>query len=304
MRVERETQQEARAVCQELLTDGAFGLDSSCPRLKAGACMKALLTLLATLAVCALRGLADDTKPDIKSEPIPEVTQTGPILEPVPRGVQFINAPIIRADLLCVSGPEEIIVPLLPELRQPAKVQQAQDKLLALVREGKVKLRSWSETNTQSGTRATAESITEFRYPVEWSYAGDIAIKSADSKAEAKTSLGSNLQPVPASIETRNVGTTLDVEPVMGVDGETIQITQMSQAVFAAETLNYYAGENAKGEPTTITEQQFSTVKSNGTIHLKSGERRLLTASKPKQKTDEWYLLIFGAEVITPAKAR
>jgi hypothetical protein len=68
------------------------------------------------------------------------------------------------------------------------------------------------------------------------------------------------------------------------------------------EGLEYYGGENATGQPTVVTQPQFGTVKSTSTLQLKSGERRLIAANKPKQMADEWVLFILGAEIF-PAKA-
>jgi hypothetical protein len=269
--------------------------------------VKALLSSIATFVTVSLSANADSTPEGARSGP-PNVASAQaqpaaaqPTPDPVPRGVSFTNAPSIHVDLLVISGPEKMIVPLLPELRDPAKIKQAQEKLLSMVGDGKVKLHNWVETTTQSGTRSVAEGITEFRYPVEWASPGEGVEKPGGDKLDLPARKVTNLQPVPVTFETRNLGVTLDVEPVINTDGDVVQITQDSQAVIVIETLNYYAGETVKGEATTIPHQQFGTIKSNSTFQLRHGARKLIAASKPKQAGDEWYLFILGTE-ISPAK--
>src|SRR5262245_39742128 len=115
-------------------------------------------TFLASLAMlCAYASFARDLDKTPDSPPsrrpeTPASAQTAQTesstanADPVPRGVQYVSAPNIRADLLVLSVSEKILLPLLPDLRTPEKVQAAQAKLLEMAQGGKVKIRDWVET--------------------------------------------------------------------------------------------------------------------------------------------------------------
>jgi beta-lactamase regulating signal transducer with metallopeptidase domain/Flp pilus assembly secretin CpaC len=88
-----------------------------------------------------------------------------------------------------------------------------------------VDLLSAPRVTTKSGQRAVIEIIREFRYPTEF--------KPDDQKP-------ANL--IPTAFETRNVGVTLEVEPIISEDGLTIDLQLAPQIVELAAFIKVGAG--------------------------------------------------------------
>ena len=86
----------------------------------------------------------------------------------------------------------------------------------------------------KAAQRAVCEAITEVRYATE--YAAPTVAVTANSPANTKlkpTVDITALEGIPSAFETRNAGVTLEVEPVLGPDGKTIDLNIVPQDVRA-----------------------------------------------------------------------
>ena len=110
-----------------------------------------------------------------------------------------------------------------------------------------VDLLSAPNVTTKSGQRAVIEVVVEFRYPTEFEppKVPNITIGFGN---------GTGYTPVtpttPSAFETRNTGVTLEVEPVVGPDGETIDLNLAPQVVEFDGFVNY--GSPIYGPPEPI----------------------------------------------------
>ncbi|MBN8709147.1 MAG: hypothetical protein BGO12_07795 [Verrucomicrobia bacterium 61-8] len=108
---------------------------------------------------------------------------------------------------------------------------QFQVVIRALSQNKGVDLVSAPKVTTKSGQRATIQIVREFRYPTEY----DLPQVSASS--------GSTYQPVvpttPTAFDTKPVGITLEVEPTVGPDGFTIDLTLSPRVVEFDGFINY-----------------------------------------------------------------
>jgi len=126
---------------------------------------------------------------------------------------------------------------------------QFQVVIRALNQQKGIDLVSAPKVTTKSGQRATIQIVREFRYPTEY----DLPQVSA--------SVGSQFQPVvpttPTSFDTKPVGITLEVEPTVGPDGYTIDLTLSPRVVEFDGFINYGSPINANvsvvGSPITGT---------------------------------------------------
>ena len=124
---------------------------------------------------------------------------------------------------------------------------QFQVVVRALNQKKGVDLLSAPRVTTKSGQRALIEIVREFRYPTQFEppqvpqTVGSVATRS-DSTIIALGSSGSSV-PVtpttPTNFETRNTGVTLEVEPVVGPDGVTIDLNLVPQVVEFEGFINY-----------------------------------------------------------------
>jgi general secretion pathway protein D len=112
-----------------------------------------------------------------------------------------------------------------------------------------VDLLSAPSVTTKSGQRAIVEVIRELRYPRTYTQPQVPSIGTT-------TTTGSQVVPVvvtpttPQDWETRNTGVTLEVEPVVGGDGATIDLNLIPQVVEFEGFINYGSPINAVGVQT------------------------------------------------------
>ncbi len=117
---------------------------------------------------------------------------------------------------------------------------QFQVVIRALNQKKGVDLLSAPRVTTKSGQRALIEIVREFRYPTQFE---PPQIPQTVGNTSGNTSGGSSSIPVtpttPTAFETRNTGVTLEVEPVVGPDGVTIDLNLVPQVVEFEGFINY-----------------------------------------------------------------
>ncbi len=111
-----------------------------------------------------------------------------------------------------------------------------------------VDLLSAPRVTTKSGQRAVIEVIREFRYPTEFdppqipqnfgsqSFQGGLGTGGVTG---GSTGAFPVTPTTPTAFETRNTGVTLEVEPVIGPDGYTIDLNLVPQVVEFEGFINY-----------------------------------------------------------------
>jgi len=124
---------------------------------------------------------------------------------------------------------------------------QFQVVVRALNQKKGVDLLSAPRVTTKSGQRALIEIVREFRYPTQFEppqvpqTVGSVATRSDSTIIDLGG--GSSSVPVtpttPTHFETRNTGVTLEVEPIVGPDGVTIDLNLVPQVVEFEGFINY-----------------------------------------------------------------
>jgi hypothetical protein len=133
-------------------------------------------------------------------------------------------------------------------------------RVLELTKAGKARLEILENLTTKSGQRAVIESIDEVRYPTEF------------NPPETAKGLAA-----PTAWETRNVGDTFELEPVIGPDGTLCDINLVPQHVSLTEfrDLPELAGALLTSQPI------FSTQKITTSTEVTSGEPHYLGTMTP-----------------------
>jgi len=118
---------------------------------------------------------------------------------------------------------------------------QFQVVVRALEQKKGVDLLSAPRVTTRSGQRATIQINREFTYPVEFD-PPEIP-QEFGSIDNGTVAGGGNIFPVtpttPTAFETRNTGVTLEVEPTVGADGVTIDLSLLPEVVEFEGFINY-----------------------------------------------------------------
>ena len=156
-----------------------------------------------------------------------------------------------------------------PLLREPLSDEERLQRVLKLMGEGKARQERLIIARTKSGQRMVVENISEFRYPTQWGLAdfgtldarqknaakdgGPVELKPGDPEVVFKDQI-SGIGVIATSIETRNTGDTIEIEPVIGPDGKTIDLNLVPQTV-------HYVGDRMIPGPNPIGQPVFETQK-------------------------------------------
>ena len=117
---------------------------------------------------------------------------------------------------------------------------QFQVVIRALNQKKGIDLLSAPSVTTKSGQRAIIEVIREFIYPTTFTAPQVPAVNIPAGGAAATTTIISAVTPTtPQTFATRNTGVTLEVEPVVGGDGTTVDLNLIPQVVEFEGFINY-----------------------------------------------------------------
>src|SRR5437660_1018827 len=122
---------------------------------------------------------------------------------------------------------------------------QFQVVIRALNQKKGVDLLSAPKVTAKSGQRAIIEIVREFRYPTTFSPPQVPSLTAPTGTAAIAPAVVTPT--TPSTFETRNTGVTLEVEPVVGADGATIDLNLVPQVVEFEGFINYGSPINAVG---------------------------------------------------------
>lgn len=158
-----------------------------------------------------------------------------------------------------------------------------------LIAGGEAKIIETAMLIARSGLRAKVESVLEFTYPTEF---GRPEVPSHETK-------GTDTEPTitphtPENFQTRNLGTTLEVDPVLGKDNRTIDLNMAPEIVYHTG----YENHGGIDEKNQIMVAQFYAVKITTQVTVRNGEYLLIAAASPRnvetgQQDPTLKLLIF-----------
>ena len=146
-------------------------------------------------------------------------------------------------------------------------------RLREMLASDKARLERLTVLRTKSGQRAVSESIDELRYGKEFRTRKTPDQPAAGDKTDKSATAAENAI-VPVTFETRNVGDTLEVEPVLGPDGITIDVNLVPQSV-------RYIGDHADGGPHALKTPIFETSKITTSIAVRDGQPYFLGTLNP-----------------------
>jgi len=211
-------------------------------------------------------GGTSGTAPAVNSADYPFST-TG--LDPVTAGNRSGNLAISANAIDALLFPTTGGTALAPGIFGLAGVftdPQFQLVVRALNQKKGVDLLSAPKVTTKSGQRAVIEIVREFRYPTQFT---PPQVPNVSGGSGTTVVLPVVAPTTPSAFETRNTGVTLEVEPVVGPDGVTIDLNLVPQVVEFEGFINY--GSPILAPPAPFTDPL------TGMIKLLSGADRILT---------------------------
>ncbi|MFK7909897.1 MAG: hypothetical protein AB8F34_04765 [Akkermansiaceae bacterium] len=156
------------------------------------------------------------------------------------------------------------------------------NKINELVKNGKARIIENQMVVARSGEKATAESIREFIYPTEYEPPElPTTVKFEKGSEQSVKSKEISTGPTPTAFETRNLGSTLEVEPTIGENNAYIDVRVSPEIVYHIKNDIWASWKDKHGEA-NIMMPVFYTLRLNTAVTVANGKPCLLGALSPK----------------------
>jgi hypothetical protein len=178
----------------------------------------------------------------------------------------------VTVDVQMVDVPQKQALQLLPALRSgdATKVEGALAQIQQLISTGAATLVGWPMVTMLDGERGVVETIVEERYPTEF------GPPQSPEKRFQKDEKPVEFDLAPTAFETRNTGTTLEVESMVLGGGKNILINVVPQRVLLANMKNFHTGKAKDGGVVNIDQPIFHTVKLTSEQIVQNGRPALI----------------------------
>lgn len=172
---------------------------------------------------------------------------------------------------------QETATAIFSEERNGANDSDLRTRVLEMVKKKEARVIDSASVTTRSGQRAKMEAIEEVIYPTEY----DPPETAASS--DGKSKMGGFAPPNPTAFEMRPVGITLEVDPVIGADGFTVEVNIAPEIVYENEptVLAKWKTKEAEAE---VTEPVFYSLKLSTAISLITGQPHMAAVLSPRNE--------------------
>ena len=138
---------------------------------------------------------------------------------------------------------------------------------------------------SQSGSKATSESIREVIYPTE--YLPSCGLFEDPKKKEIETPNDKALKAAmtavcPSAFETRNTGSTLEIEPTISNDGSIIDLRIAPEILFEAGNRKWSIHKDELGNELAVEMPLFYSIRTSTSLTVEDGAPELLCVLTPK----------------------
>ncbi len=243
--------------------------------------------LLVGLAVGGL-GLADFTR---GQEPAPpafektagdhQETEAADAFDP------DINAPKqVQVQVEFVEMSHESLTKLL-FLAKPtsADATKLREQVQELVAKGEAKVLETQIIVAKSGQKATTDAIHEFIYPTE--YEPPCIPPTEETTAPTVPNASPLFPGAPTAFETRNVGSSLEIEPTIGLNNKLIDLHFAPKLVWHTGNTVWHEGKDASGNLFKTAMPDFYILRPKTSLTCISGQYTLAGAASPKNDKGE-----------------
>lgn len=186
----------------------------------------------------------------------------------------------VSIDLQMVAMEETKALELIPAFRSGEKktVQAAWDRLQAMLKTKEAVLIGWPMVRTVDQARAVSETLLEKRYATGFEPPQAPGDNPPPKKPEPVNN--ATVQGLPLAFETRNLGTTLEVEPTVLDDGQRVylRLTPQHEELLKMEEENQVL--TAHNTLITVRPPLIAWNKSDLYFTVNNGERELIAVHK------------------------
>jgi hypothetical protein len=213
----------------------------------------------------------------------------------------------IRVQVEFIDVSHEQLTSLMYGPKASANDGELRQQVAQLVKDGKANIVETLLCIAKSGHKATTEAVEELIYPTEYEPAqmpDKLEFKTKEEAAAAKTEPRDFATgPTPSAWETRNVGSTLEIEPTLDEGAKTIDLRFVPEIVYHVGNTVWAEWKDKYGNA-PIQMPTFYTVRVNTSVTLGVGQYLMVAALSPKTKdgaTDfsRKLMLFVKADVLT-----
>lgn len=191
----------------------------------------------------------------------------------------------IRVQVEFIEVAHEQLTELMFGEKPAANDVELRNQVAGLVKEGKASILETMLCTSRSGQKATSESIEEFIYPTEYEPATlpeNVQVnKKEDVEAVKTVRRDLATGPTPTAFDTRNLGSTLEIEPILSKDGKIIDLRFVPEIVYHVgnEVWAEWKGEHGNSP---IQMPTMYVIRINTAVTLANGTPMLVAALSPK----------------------
>lgn len=179
-------------------------------------------------------------------------------------------------------------------LAKPASADatKLREQVQEMVAKNEAKVLETLLSTSKSGQKATTEAIHEFIYPTEYeppqlpgSFGkADDAVPPSPAPPNKPSPLFNG---VPTAFDTRNLGSTLEIETTIGVDNKLIDLHFVPELVWHTGTTTWHEGKDAVGNPFKFAQPDIYVLRTKTSITCISGQYTLTGVVSPKNDKGE-----------------
>lgn len=193
----------------------------------------------------------------------------------------------IRVQVEFIDVSHEQLTELLFGEKVSENDTEMRKQVAALIKDGKASILETMLCTARSGQKATSESIEEYIYPTEYEPAELPATVEIDGKQDTGEAQQKRRDfatgPTPTAFETKNLGSTLEIEPMLSEDDKIIDLRFLPEIVYHVgnEVWAEWKGQHGNSP---IQMPKFYKVSVNTGVTLADGKPMLVAAVSPKDE--------------------
>lgn len=159
-------------------------------------------------------------------------------------------------------------------------------QLQELVAKNEAKVLETQLVVSKSGQKSTTEGIHEFIYPTEFTSPGEEKLPKEKDKPSLMASFPAGVA-TPTAFDTRNVGSTLEIEPTLGEDDKTIDLRLVPELVWHTGNIVWLEHKDEAGNVYQVQMPDIYTIHLNASVSCISGQYMLIAVVSPKDAKGE-----------------
>lgn len=193
----------------------------------------------------------------------------------------------IRVQVEFIDVSHEQFTELMFGAKPPVNDGELRQQVAQLIKDGKATITETLLCTSRSGQKATSESIEEFIYPTEYEPAtlpDNTSVKGENGTPKIQGNRPDPaVGPLPTAFSTRNLGSTLEIEPFLSDNNKTIYLNFVPEIVYHVGN-EVWAEWKGKHGNSPVQMPIIYTIRTKTNVTLSDGHYMLTAALSPKSK--------------------